>query len=311
MIDKIGGNKMKKMYGVNTPLSCPMTEKGAVDYGSLRNLCDYLIEKGVNGLYPNGSTGEMCYLSKDERKKILECVLDANGGRIQVFSMVGALTTSDTVELAKHAQEAGADGIGVVTPFYFKLDEEELFRYFVEVASSVREDFPVYLYGIPQLAVNDITPALADRIARECPNVVGIKYSYPDMPRLLQFMEVRDGNFSVLAGPDDLFFALLASGGDGTISGNSNVIPEHYVAIYKAFQEGDLETARKLQVKVNRLITCISGPNNMARYKAALKHRGIIASSAVRKPLRELTREEEKEFIGQIERMGYTDITRY
>ena len=302
---------MKKMYGVNTPISCPMTEKGEVDYESLTNLCNFLIEKGVNGLYPNGSTGEMCYLSKEEREKVLECVIDASKGRVQVFSMVGALTTKDTIELAKHAEDAGADGIGVVTPYYFKLDEEELFRYFVDIASSVRDDFSIYLYGIPQLAVNDITPKLADRIARECPNVVGIKYSYPDMPRLLQFMDVRDGDFSVLAGPDDLFFALMASGGDGAISGNSNVIPEHYVAIYDAFKAGDYETARKLQAKVNRLIAYISGPNNMARYKAALKHRGVIASAAVRRPLRELTPEEEKEFLETIERMDYTDITRY
>ena len=301
---------MKKMYGVNTPISCPMKGNGEVDYKSLTNLCNYLIEKGVDGLYPNGSTGEMCYLTKDERKKILECVLDASQGRVQVFSMVGALTTKDTIELARHAQDAGADGIGVVTPYYFKLDDEELLRYYSDISSSVGEEFSIYLYGIPQLAGNDITPKLADKIAKKCRNIVGIKYSYPDMPRLLQFMDVNNGDFSVLAGPDDLFYAMLASGGDGTISGNSNVIPEHYVEIYKAFRAGDYEKAQKLQAKVNRLITYISGANNMARYKAALKHRGIIASAAMRKPLRELTAQEEKEFIEQIESMDYLDVTK-
>lgn len=302
---------MKKMYGVNTPISCPMTENGEVDFESLKSLCNYLIEKGINGLYPNGSTGEMCYLTLEERKKVLECVLKVNAGRVQVFSMVGALTTKDTIELAQHAEKSGADGIGVVTPYYFKLDEDELFQYFIDVANSVSKDFSVYLYGIPQLAVNDITPQLAERIAQACPNVVGIKYSYPDMPRLLQFMNVRGGDFSVLAGPDDLFYALLASGGDGTISGNSNVIPEHYAAIYKAFKEGDYDKAAKLQAKVNRMIPYISGPNNMARYKACLKHRGIIKSASVRKPLRELTQEEEMALINQIESMDYLDVTKY
>lgn len=302
---------MKRMFGVNTPLSCPMTESGEVDYESLKNLCNFLIEKGVNGLYPNGSTGEMCYLSKEERKKILECVLEVNDGRVQVFNMVGALTTADTIELAQHAEKAGADGIGVVTPYYFKLDHEELYQYFLQVASSVSQDFSIYLYGIPQLAVNDITPQLAERVAMSCPNVVGIKYSYPDMPRLLQFMNIRDGDFSVLAGPDDLFFALLASGGDGTISGNSNVIPEHYAAIYKAFKEGDYEAARKMQRKVNKMIAYISGPNNMSRYKAALKHRGVIASKAIRRPLRELTEGEEKVFLEKLETMDYTDVTKF
>ena len=301
---------MKKMYGVNTPISCPMTKEGEVDYNGLKRLCNYLIEKGIHGLYPNGSTGEMCYLTLEERKKVLECVLEAANGRVQVFSMVGALTTKDTIELAKHAEKAGADGIGVVTPYYFKLDDEELLQYYKDVSTSVSEDFSIYLYGIPQLAVNDITPELAERIAQSCPNVVGIKYSYPDMPRLLKFMDVKNRTFSVLAGPDDLFFALLASGGDGTISGNSNVIPEHYVAIYNAYKEGNYELAAKIQAKVNRLIAYISGPNNMSRYKVGLKHRGIIDCVAVRKPLRSITEEEEKEYLTAIEKLDYMDVTK-
>ena len=101
---------MKRMYGVNTPISCPMTENGKVDYDSLKSLCNFLIEKGVDGLYPNGSTGEMSYLTLEERKRILECVLETNNGRKQVFSMVGAQTTKDTIELARHAEAAGSDG---------------------------------------------------------------------------------------------------------------------------------------------------------------------------------------------------------
>lgn len=302
---------MKRMYGVNTPISCPMTENDEVDYDSLKNLCNFLIEKGVDGLYPNGSTGEMSYLTLDERKRVLECVLEANNGRKQVFSMVGAQTTKDTIELARHAEAAGADGIGVVTPSYFKLDQKELLSYYQDVSASVSDDFSIYLYGIPQLAGNDITPELAERIAETCPNVAGIKYSYPDMPRLLKFLEVRNGDFSVLAGPDDLFFALLASGGDGTISGNSNVIPEHFVAIYQAFKAGDYEKARLLQAKTNRLIAYISGPNNMSRYKIGLRERGVIKCSAVRRPLRSLTQEEECAFLEQIKSMDYLDATKY
>lgn len=302
---------MKKMYGVNTPISCPMKDNGEIDYESLTCLCNYLIEKGVHGLYPNGSTGEMCYLTKEERKKVLECVLKTAKGRVQVFSMVGALTTKDTIELAQHAEQVGADGIGVVTPYYFKLDDQELLQYYMDISSSVSQDFSIYLYGIPQLAGNDITPELAEKIAEQCTNVVGIKYSYPDMPRLLQFMNVKKGNFSVLAGPDDLFFATLASGGDGTISGNSNVIPELYVAIYEAFQKGDYEKGRKLQAKVNKLIAYISGPNNMARYKACLKHRGVIQCQRVRRPLRELTEMEEKDLIEKIEALDYLNVSAY
>ena len=148
---------MKTMKGVNVPISCPMTPDQQVDYKSLESLCEYLIDKGVHGLYPNGSTGEMCYLTLEERKKVLETCLKVANGRVQVFSMVGALTTKDTIELAQHAERVGADGIGVVTPYYFKLDQKELEEYFVRVAQSVSDDFSVYLYGIPQLAVNDLS----------------------------------------------------------------------------------------------------------------------------------------------------------
>ena len=300
---------MKKMYGVNTPMSCPMKENGAVDYDGVAALSDFLAGKGIHGLYVNGSTGEMCYLSVQEREQVLETTIQANAGRAQVFSMVGSLTTDETITLAQHAERVGADGIGVVTPFYYKLDDEELLQHFKAVSESVSEDFPIYLYGIPQLAVNDITPALAEAIAEACPNIVGIKYSYPDMPRLIKFMNVRNGSFSVLAGPDDLFFATLCSGGDGTISGNSNVIPELYIAIYDAFKKGDYETGRKLQARVNLIIDYLSGPNNMSRYKVGLKHRGVIKCAAVRKPLRSISRESEVELIAELERLRYLDTS--
>ncbi len=299
---------MKKMYGVNTPVSAPMTPDQQIDYKSLENLCEFLISKGVHGLYPNGSTGEMAYLSIDERKSVLECCVKVAQQRVQVFSMVGAPTTKDTIDLAQHAEASGADGIGVVTPHYFKLDNDELETHFVSVAQSVSRTFPVYLYGIPQLAVNDISPSLAQRVADRAPNVIGIKYSFPDMPKLMKFMNVNHGEFSVLAGPDDLFFMTLCAGGDGTISGNSNVIPELFVAIYDAYVAKDFERARNLQKRTNELIDVISGPNNMARYKAALKHRGIIKHDTMRSPLRSLNNDEREVFFKTIDAMKFTEV---
>ena len=103
----------------------------------------------------------------------------------------------------------------------------------------------------------------------------------------------------------DSFFVTLCAGGDGTISGNANVVPEHFVAIYDAFQKGDIELARKLQKKTNLMIDYISGPNNMSRYKVCLKHRGVIAHDSIREPLRTISPEEQKELIDAIEKMNY------
>lgn len=296
---------MKKFFGAVTPLVTPMDKSGAVDYDSLESLCLYLVEKGINGVYPNGTTGEMAYLTTDERKRILERVVKAVAGRTVVFSQVGAATTEESVELARHAEAAGADGIGVVTPYFHKLDDEQLLRHYKAVAESVSADFPIYLYAIPQLAANDITVDLARRIADACPNVIGIKYSYPDMPRMLKFLKIRDGKFSVVAGPDDLFYCLLASGGDGTISGNSNVIPEQYAAVYAAFLAGDWKKAAKLQDRVIALNAAISGPNNIACYKSGLVYRGVIAENTLRRPLTALTPEEESALFARMEELDY------
>jgi 4-hydroxy-tetrahydrodipicolinate synthase len=245
----------------------------------------------------------------EERKRVLETCLKAAAGRVRVFSMVGSITTAETIDLARHAQACGADGIGVVTPWYFRLDADELAAHFIAVAKSVSPDFPVYLYGIPQFAVNDVTPQLAERVALGAENVQGIKYSYPNLPRMIQFMNIRDGRFSLIAGADELFYPALACGGEGTISGNSNLIPEYFVAIYAAFQAGDHALAKALQRKANRLCECISGANNIARYKEGLVRRGVIGCAAVRSPLRTLTAEERAGFYADLDRLAYTDPT--
>lgn len=300
---------MKKMVGVNTPVVTPMNEDRSIDFAGLERLCAFLIDQGVHGLYPNGSAGEMALLTTDERKKVLETCVKAAAGRVRVFSMVGAITTAETTELARHAEKSGADGIGVVTPWYFRLDEDELAAHFIAVAKSVSPDFPVYLYGIPQYAVNDITPSLAERIALGAENVLGIKYSYPNLPRMIQFMNVQSGRFALIAGADELFYPALALGGEGTISGNSNLIPEHFVAIHNAFQAGNHDLAKALQRKTNLLCERISGANGIARYKDGLVRRGVIRCAAVRGPLRMLTMDEREKFYADLDRLAYLDPT--
>lgn len=299
---------MKKLYGVTVPLVTPFDENGKVDVRSLENLTEYLIEKGIQCLYPVGTTGEMMYLNIEERKLVAETVIRQAGGRAVVYVQAGAWNLEDTIELAQHAEEKGADGIGVVTPVFFKLTDKELLTYYKAVSESVGIGFPIYLYGIPQCAVNDITPELARRVADVCPNVVGIKYSVNNMSRIQEFMTVREGSFSVLCGPDELFAVTCFAGGDGTVSGNANVIPEHYEAIWDAIQKGDVAKAMEMQRKTNVLNNVLSASQNIACYKAALKHRGIIAESKMRAPLMPLETEIEKILIEKLDIMSYTEV---
>lgn len=299
---------MKKLYGTTVPIVTPFDEEGRVDVESLKKLTDHVIDNGLSCLYPCGTTGEMLLLSVEERKLVSETVVKQAAGRVPVFVHAGAMTLADTLELAKHAVEIGADGIGVVTPSYFKVSDDALFAYYTQVAKSVPEDFSVYLYAIPQNAVNDINVSVAERVAAACPNVVGLKYSYPNMSLLQKFMLVRDETFSVLVGPDDLFHVVCAAGGDGTVSGNAQVIPEHYAALWAAIQSGDNVKARELQRKTNVLNNILCEKNNIAAYKVVLREEGVIQTAHLRAPMEEFTKEEEETLMKALREHHYREV---
>ena len=248
------------------------------------------------------------YLTIEERKLAAETTVRAVNGRCPVFVHVGAWNLSATIELAQHARSIGADGIGVVTPSFFKISDDGLFEFYRAVAKSVPDDYPVYMYAIPQCSVNDITPALAQRVAEACPNVVGIKYSYPNMSRIQQMLSIRGNTFSVLCGPDELFDALMCIGGDGTVSGNSQCIPEHYVAIYQALKDKDLEKAALIQRRTNQLNDVLCEYDNIAHYKAVLEAQGIISTRRMRKPMTELSDEATRRLMEKLESMNYHQV---
>ena len=299
---------MKRMYGVVIPMVTPLTEDDHVDVLSLQRLTDFLIDKGVDCLYPCGTTGEMAYLTDDERILVVETVVRQAAGRVSVFAQVGAANTSSTIRLAQHAVACGADGVGVVTPWYFQLSDDALLSYYKEVSDSVPADFPIYMYGIPQNAVNDIMPALAERVAQACPNVVGVKYSYPDMTRLQQLMTVRNGAFDVLVGPDHLYEAVVAVGGKGVISGNAMIVSEHYVAVREAMARNDWASATRLQRKTNVLNAILCAKNNIGCYKAILKQWGIIETARMRKPMEEVSAEDTAALMKALEEAEYKTV---
>lgn len=299
---------MKRMYGVVIPMVTPLTEDDHVDVLSLQRLTDFLIDKGVDCLYPCGTTGEMAYLTDDERILVVETVVRQAAGRVPVFAQVGAANTSSTIRLARHAAACGADGVGVVTPWYFQLSDDALLSYYKEVSDSVPADFPIYMYGIPQNAVNDITPALAERVAQACPNVVGVKYSYPDMTRLQQLMTVRNGAFDVLVGPDHLYEAVVAVGGKGVISGNAMIVSEHYVAVREAMARNDWASATRLQRKTNVLNAILCAKNSIGCYKAILKQWGIIETARMRKPMEEVSAEDTAALMKALEEAEYKTV---
>ncbi|MFS0724111.1 dihydrodipicolinate synthase family protein [Paenibacillus sp. 1P07SE] len=266
---------MKKLYGVTTAMVTPFDAQGAVDLGKVEALTEFLISKGVHGLFPLGTTGEMIRLSEEERMAVAETVVRQAARRVVVYIHAGAMTQPETIRLAQHAHAIGADGVGVVTPMFLGASDRELEQYYVTVAGSLPQDFPVYLYNIPQCSANDLKAEAAARIAERCVNVVGVKYSWPDFLRTDEYLRIGGGRFAVMQGADRLMLPALAQGCDGVISGVSCAYPEPFVAVYDAYRRGDLEQARALQRVATAYCEALRSGSNMSYFKEALRLRGV------------------------------------
>lgn len=293
---------MKKLFGVTTAMITPFDKQGNVDHKAIEELVEFLILKGVNCLYPTGSVGEMYKLTLEERKAVAQTVVEKSNGRVNVFIHVGAMKQEDTMALAKHAQEISADGIGSVTPSYFHINDREMEEYYVNISKSVSEDFPVYLYNLPQCSTNDLKTSVAQKIADRCPNVIGIKYSYPDVVRLSEYLRINDGSFSVLEGADILFSTALSLGCSGVVSGTSSVYPEPFVALYKAFNNKDFEEVKRLQRIVEDYCTTLRNGSNVSYFKEALKMRGLDMGG-IRAPQLDITKNEIEELRNKLEQI--------
>lgn len=284
---------MKKLFGVITAMTTPFTEDGKINKEALENQVEFLIEKGINCLYPCGTTGEMYLMTPEEREFVAETVVKKAAGRVTVFIHTGAMTLEETVRLTKHAYAIGADGAGVVTPSYFTVNDRAMVQYYKDVCDSVPADFSIYVYVIPQLAHNDVSGETMEEICAQCPNVVGVKYSYADMSRMLEYLRVNNGDFSVVFGPDHLFLPALVAGCDGTVSGCSGPFPEYFAEVYKQFKSGNMEKARKAQAIATELACIMKNGADMSIFKNILKFRGIDGGH-MRKPLLDLTEDEVK-----------------
>ena len=291
---------MKKMFGVITAMLTPFTKDDQVDVAALQAYTDFLIKKGVHCLYPCGTTGEMLKMSVAERKLVAETIVKQAAGRALVYIHVGAMTTKDTIELARHAHSIGADGIGVVTPQFFSVNDRETEEFFVAVANSVPADFPIYLYSIPQCAVNDIRPDIIEKVLKRTKNIIGIKYSYPDFLRVKDYLLCNNGDFSVVVGTDRLFLPALSMGCDGTVSGCSNVDPTKFVEVYEKYKTGDLAAAQKAQVIATELCEIVKSGANMGIFKYAMERHGLPAAH-MRAPALDLTDDEKRDISAKLD----------
>jgi 4-hydroxy-tetrahydrodipicolinate synthase len=238
----------KQLAGIIVAMITPFKADESLDEEGLRVVTRFLIERGVHGLFPGGSQGEFYALSTDERQRVLEVTLDAAQGQVFVVAHVGAVTTREAVSLARRAEAAGADALAAITPYFIKPSQEELYRYYMDIASAV--SLPVMAYdnigrtGVP------MPPATVARIARDAPNFSGIKDSSGDLTQFAEHLRLCPPGFRAFVGRDSLIYAALLHGGTGAVTATANVVPDLAVGIYDAVAAGDLGEARALQERL-------------------------------------------------------------
>ena len=279
--------------GVVCPMVTPFDEKDRVDLEGVRRVVDFLLSKGVAALMVAGTTGEGMLLSLAERKVLCEVVVDQVAGRVPVIAHSGCISTADTIDLTRHAASVGATAASVIVPYFFTFDDDSLYTHFVSVANAA-PDLPVFLYAFPGNAKNDISATLLERLIAAAPNLVGIKSSNPNLFRLQEYLQVGGEEFLTFCGVDGLMLPALALGAKAQVSGNSNVCPEAFCALYDAFAAGDMERARSLQQVVNRIRRVLKDGITPAYFKAGLATRGVPAGY-VRPPMQELTSDQQRQ----------------
>jgi 4-hydroxy-tetrahydrodipicolinate synthase len=270
--------------GVLTALVTPFRDD-AVDERALVELVELQVAAGVDGLVPCGSTGESATLSHAEHRRVVEVVVAAARGRVQVVAGTGSNSTREAIELTRHAKEAGADAALLISPYYNKPTQAGIVAHYAAIARET--GLPLLAYNIPGRTASNVLPETLARLA-DIEQVVGVKEACGDISQIGHVIAVTPDDFSVLSGDDALTLPVLALGGDGVISTTSNVAPAEMVELVRAFRASDLARARDLHYRLLPLFDALFAETNPIPVKAALAMRGLVRDE-IRLPLTRLS----------------------
>lgn len=283
---------LDKYKGVIPAFYACYDKAGEISPGGVRALTEYFIEKGVRGVYVNGSSGECIYQSVKDRKIVLENVMEAAKGRLTVIAHVACNNTKDSRELAAHAEKLGVDAIACIPPIYFHLPEYAIADYWNDIsAAAPNTDF--IIYNIPQLAGVALTQSLFAEM-RKNPRVIGVKNSSMPVQDIQMFKQAAGEDYIIFNGPDEQFISGRVIGADGGIGGTYGVMPELFLKMDELVRAGELQKACEIQYDVNAVIykMCSAHGNMYAVIKEILHINENLDLGGVRKPLASLIPED-------------------
>ena len=280
----------REYHGAYAALVTPYTDNNKVNYDELQKLVRFLIDQGVDGFYVGGSTAEAFLLTTEERKKVLEAVVEATNHERKVICHTGAISTDVAIELATHAERVGADAVSAISPFYYKFSEKEIIGYYDDIMNAT--NLPMFIYNFPNFSGFSLTEDTLSKM-EEHKNLAGVKFTSTDM-FLLERFKTNHPNLVVWNGFDEMLAAGLMMGADGGIGSTYNCMPRLIHKIYDSFCAGDIEKTHAYQVQANNVIKVICKHGVFASVKALLEMQGFEFNGC-RKPFSPLYDEGRKE----------------
>ena len=274
-----------KPKGIIPPIVTPLDENENVDKVALCKVVEYLIEGGVHGLFALGSTGEWYGLNTNQKREVIETVMEAANKRVPIYAGTGAITTKEAVHLTRMASEIGVDAVSIITPVFITPNESELYNHYQTIAYST--DLPIILYNYPRRTGINLSVDLVAKLS-QIDNIIGIKDSSGDMTLAGKFIRRTNDNFCVLAGWDTLILSTLIYGGKGAITALANIVPKIAVKIYEEYIKGNIKEALKAQYDLASLHLAFSLGSFPVVIKESLKLVGIDVGDTF-KPIEPMT----------------------
>jgi 4-hydroxy-tetrahydrodipicolinate synthase len=291
---------MKKLEGIIAPMATALTHDEKIDVKTTQTLVDFLIDGGIDGLFPLGTSGEFALLDREERKTVVETVVDQTNGRVPVLAGVSDPSLENVFAFAKDAEDVGADAIVATPPYYYTTSEDGLFSYFETIAR--KSGLPLIVYNIPEWTHLFVPPSVIQRLA-EKRLIVGMKYTEYNLLNLLRFLKIAGNRIAIFAGSDAMTFTNLEFGGSGGVIGVANVAPKLASSVFDKFKHGNLEAARQAQSMLLPIIEAISVGRFPAGLKEAMRMVGMPVGG-VKRPLQGLTGDERKSVAGFLRETG-------
>ena len=272
-----------RLHGIITALVTPFLKSGEVDQPALEEIVQFQLRSRVNGLFPLGTTGMGPAMEPEERKRVAEIVINEVDGKIPVIVQVGDSNPKTSLALARHAENAGADAVACLTPFYYNPGPDAIVEHYTRLAKET--SLPLLVYNIPRNTGINVDLKLLKQLS-QIPHVVGIKDSSRDFSQLLDFLRAMPDGFLVVNGTDSYQFSAFCAGAPAGVSATANPVPDLFVQMYEAYTSGNLNRGQELQKKIYGLRELLTNPP-LAPLLEALKFRGL-KSGTVRPPLREM-----------------------